>query len=152
MKFLLPLHSAMILRTIEVKSLGLMVSSSMDRYPSLSSTPSLSCLSFLFPCSLSSLTLSFRILCSRTLIVWPSSLLLKYDTPDFEEFRHEFESIPLTGQIHAIRSLAYAPHNELILGAGFDYDVCYFSSSTPAPVDFPELRCMLGTQPRKLCK
>jgi hypothetical protein len=27
------------------------------------------------------------------------------------------------GQIHAIRSLAYAPHNELILGAGFDYDV-----------------------------
>jgi hypothetical protein len=41
-KFLLPLHSAMILRTIEVKSMGLMVSSSLDRYLSLLSTVFLS--------------------------------------------------------------------------------------------------------------
>jgi hypothetical protein len=148
------MHSSMILKTIEVKSMGILVSSSMDR-SSLPSTFALVC------CHLS--------LLNRSLIVWPSSLLNKYDTPDFEEFRQEFESVPLTGwrspdltlslplepfpsswsigQIHAIRSLAYAPHNELILGAGFDYDVSrliflYFPSSLLH-------RSMLGIPQRK---
>jgi hypothetical protein len=60
------MHRSMIFKTIEVRSMGLMVSSSMD----------------------------------RSVIVWPASLLVKYDTPDFEEFKHEFVSVPLTGNFH----------------------------------------------------
>jgi hypothetical protein len=68
-------------------------------------------------------------LCTRALIIWPTRMLTRHMSStkpsDADEEKQAVEDVEvyLRGPSHAIRSIAYAPDHDLILGAGFDYDV-----------------------------
>lgn len=59
----------------------------------------------------------------RSLYVWPISKLLQSDDASFDDKK-------LVGHTYAIRSVCFAPQNDLIIGAGFDFDIFCWDPTT----------------------
>jgi len=85
------MHTSIILTTVEMPSLGAIVSSSMD----------------------------------RALLLWPISRLRNGVVRD-----ESFDDQKLVGHTYAIRSVCFAPQNDLIIGAGFDFDIYCWDPTT----------------------
>lgn len=83
------MHKSIILTTVEMSSLGAIVSSSID----------------------------------RALYMWPISKLLEGRDASFDDKK-------LVGHTYAIRSVCFAPQNDLIIGAGFDFDIFCWDPTT----------------------
>jgi WD40 repeat protein len=83
------MHTSIILTTVEMPSLGAIVSASMD----------------------------------RSLCMWPISKMMQKRESSFDDKK-------LAGHTYAIRSVCFAPQNDLIIGAGFDFDIYCWDPTT----------------------